>query len=535
MNGSNNWIKYGAVSTGQDSSCVTQCTSDDIERFYNENPGQTFDIQSSKHSYVLDFQKMTQTNKNTNAVRTIQRVRANTQPSASKNAVSATAAAYEWFFLDENNSWIKYGQVSSSNDSSLVTTTTSDDIEKQYNIDSSQCFDIHSSHHSYTIDFKNMTQTNKNTNVVRQIKRVQTTNHPSSSSTVSAQSSFSALSAGLSSLYRQSLRNRYASLTVKQSVMKYEWFFLDEQNSWIKYGQVSSSNDSSLVTTTTSDDIEKQFNKDPNKQFDIQSSRNSYTIDFQNMTQTNKKTNVVRKIKREQTKSLNNSSSPSLGNTLHYEWCFQDDQNNWIKYGQPSSSNDSSCITSETSDDIEKQFLQDPHKKMTIKSKHHSYELDFQNMIQTNVSTKVIRNIRRSVAIKSGTSNIHVQAVAFPSHWTNVNIDALTTVTLQQTDKEYQTHLSYMKKTLNNITVVKMVRIQNPHLWVAFLNKKNQLMTANPTIRYKEKYLFHGTDRANIKPICQNNFDWRLAGTSTGNLYGLGAYFFKQVGMLYHS
>ena len=430
----NNWIKYGAVSTGQDSSCVTQCTSDDIERFYNENPGQTFDIQSSKHSYVLDFQKMTQTNKNTNAVRTIQRVRANTQPSASKNTVSATAAAYEWFFLDENNSWIKYGQVSSSNDSSLVTTTTSDDIEKQYNIDSSQCFDIQSSHHSYTINFKNMTQTNKNTNVVRQIKRVQTANHPSSSSTASAQSSFAQFSAG------PFVSNRHARPTVKQPVTKHEWFFLDEQNAWIKYGQVSSANDSSCVTLFTSDQIEQSYLQNPQQSITIKSSKHTYVLDFAKMTQTNMKTLVARAIKR----------APA----------------NTIVSGGP-----------------------------------------------VNVPVHSVINTKESAN------------AGFPSYWTQFKKDALTTVTLTATDGEYQKYLSFIKKTFNSIQIISMVRIQNPHLWIAFVNRCDQLRKKNTSIRYREEYLFHGTDSANIKSISEDNFDWRRAGNSVGTMYGQGTYF----------
>lgn len=40
--------------------------------------------------------------------------------------------------------------------------------------------------------------------------------------------------------------------------------------------------------------------------------------------------------------------------------------------------------------------------------------------------------------------------------------------------------------------------------------------------------LFHGTKKHIINAICQQGFDWRLSGTSTGTLYGKGSYFAKK-------
>ena len=41
----------------------------------------------------------------------------------------------------------------------------------------------------------------------------------------------------------------------------------------------------------------------------------------------------------------------------------------------------------------------------------------------------------------------------------------------------------------------------------------------------EEKLLFHGTRKAYIDAICQQGFDWRIAGSSVGTLYGKGSYF----------
>ena len=42
-----------------------------------------------------------------------------------------------------------------------------------------------------------------------------------------------------------------------------------------------------------------------------------------------------------------------------------------------------------------------------------------------------------------------------------------------------------------------------------------------------ERQLFHGTRKENIEAICQQGFDWRVSGTTTGCMYGKGSYFAK--------
>ncbi len=41
----------------------------------------------------------------------------------------------------------------------------------------------------------------------------------------------------------------------------------------------------------------------------------------------------------------------------------------------------------------------------------------------------------------------------------------------------------------------------------------------------EEKFLFHGTRQKYLNAICEQGFDWRIAGMSTGTLYGRGSYF----------
>jgi poly [ADP-ribose] polymerase 7/11/12/13 len=41
----------------------------------------------------------------------------------------------------------------------------------------------------------------------------------------------------------------------------------------------------------------------------------------------------------------------------------------------------------------------------------------------------------------------------------------------------------------------------------------------------QESRYFHGTRQSNVQSICENNFNWRLVGDSTGNRYGKGVSF----------
>ena len=43
----------------------------------------------------------------------------------------------------------------------------------------------------------------------------------------------------------------------------------------------------------------------------------------------------------------------------------------------------------------------------------------------------------------------------------------------------------------------------------------------------REELLFHGTRKAFIKAICQQNFDPRVSGSNVGTKYGQGSYFSK--------
>lgn len=90
---------------------------------------------------------------------------------------------------------------------------------------------------------------------------------------------------------------------------------------------------------------------------------------------------------------------------------------------------------------------------------------------------------------------------------------------------EYNTIKKLFKTTTKKeFNVIRIERIQNPYLLGCYLLKKNE-MECMPGSYVTEKRVFHGTKQSNVNGICENNFDWRLHGDSTGNRYGKGVSF----------
>ena len=161
----NGWTKYGEGNAA----FATNWVSDDIEKYYLENPTQPLHISNLHYNYVLDLVKLTQTNQTTNTVRNIIRTDANgtnfqnTMPSHSS---ADSEESFEWFFLNEKNQWIKFGETTSG-DPGHATNLTSRDIEKHYQNRRTKHLYIENQYNKYVLDLVNMTQTNRTTKVVR--------------------------------------------------------------------------------------------------------------------------------------------------------------------------------------------------------------------------------------------------------------------------------------------------------------------------------------------------------------------------------
>ena len=213
-----------------------------------------------------------------------------------------------------------------------------------------------------------------------------------------------------------------------------------------------------------------------------------------------------------------------------YEWYFKDEFNNWIKYGQPNSSNKTDCVSNISSEEIEVQFAKEKVPTLKFESVSHQYIIDFKQMTQTNKETSVSRPLRRRTkmrAIKgSSTTEKALQNKNVPSTWAPMDPSKLSQMfSLNPTSSEYKENVTFIKKTLPNCKIDTVQRIQSPYLLHAFQNKKEYLKKANNDRDIEENLLFHGTDSANLSSICDQNLDWRLHGSNAGQMYGRGSYF----------
>ena len=579
------WIAYGGTSQGNGTEFVTTNSSDDIERQFLQNPTNSIIISSNKYQYLIDFGSMTQTNMNTSVQRSIRRVpkqaipstippekmnisigtnitvpqisamqprtpqatmqQAETQrsvapPVAKKPAAtqqpSSTNALHEWQFMGQHGIWISYGSTSQGNGTEFVTTNSSVDIERQFLNDPTSSMIISSNKFQYTIDFGSMTQTNVNTSVQRSIRRIPQQGIPATQRAVPG--GLHAAKKGANFMATSLTSDVADPSTETFQDEEYEWYFKDEHDQWIKYGQSNTSGQVNLVSKTSSNDIEAHFNDAPTKCMTIESSKHKYLLDFVKMTQTNEQTRVERAICRKAKNSSNLQQNVSLDWNVSaiYEWFFKDENNTWIKYGENNKQVGGDHATSTTSDDIEKHFCQNPNVPLDLKSTKNSYTIDFTKMTQTNKTTNVVRQICRRAKILSVTGGMTPRSQpseSLPSNWLPQNSNStVTTIPINSGDKEFTTHSTFIKKTLPNIKILKMFRIQNPYLWKAFANKKNHMRERNPGIKFREEQLFHGTDSSNVKAICEENVDWRLHGSSTGQAYGRGSYFSNKYGVI---
>ncbi|XP_016342676.1 zinc finger CCCH-type antiviral protein 1-like [Sinocyclocheilus anshuiensis] len=220
------------------------------------------------------------------------------------------------------------------------------------------------------------------------------------------------------------------------------WYYKDNHQ-WCEYGSQGSGGRSSSIR---SDFIEQQYNRNPRGSVQFTVGSTTYKLDFTAMTQTNLSTYMLRKVRR-RTKfnevvtdnSSNQNSLPTLASpsanpsnsSSHYIWEFMGDEGIWTEYQKPVSSSvytqptntvkTSPRISSQarwqfkdmdgqwkdyikggswgccsvSCQDIEAQYQQDSTGIMRFRADIFSYELDFSDMTQTNLSTNATRSVRR--------------------------------------------------------------------------------------------------------------------------------------------
>ncbi|MEE6477949.1 hypothetical protein FKM82_011681 [Ascaphus truei] len=253
-------------------------------------------------------------------------------------------------------------------------------------------------------------------------------------------------------------------------------------------------------------------------------------VDFQTM-----KRNLTIPVRRASTVSSVTRSSEFVL-TTEWVWHWQDEHGTWIEYGKSSTTQQSASILSA---DLENIYLADQKATVPFQAGKQIYEINFQEMVQRNVTYKTQKEVRRRPRFlsfddvrKLRGSTKSVQAIsplktgAYPPNWDSKALPDLgyQLVDVPSKSAEYTKILGMFTKTVSGHVVKKMQRVQNPSLWQVFQWQKEQMKKTNRGGDVDERHLFHGTDRTHFTAICHQNFDWRICGTH-GTLYGKGSYF----------
>ncbi|XP_065491730.1 zinc finger CCCH-type antiviral protein 1-like [Caloenas nicobarica] len=230
--------------------------------------------------------------------------------------------------------------------------------------------------------------------------------------------------------------------------------------------------------------------------------------------------------------TLSSVVKPTFILTTQWIWYWKNDQGKWTEYGEQG---EGSSVNSPSSAIIENLYLADPDATISFQAGSHHYELNFKEMIQTNIAFRTRRPVRRRPKfvssedvqkIKKGPRDSSIPNQAYPSHWDPSALPDVgyKAVEISKTTSEYHKITQLFQQTMGSYSVVKIQRIQNPSLWKVFQWQKEQMKRENGGKEVDEKLLFHGTKSSLTDAICFHNFDWRICGTN-GTNYGRGSYF----------
>lgn len=255
--------------------------------------------------------------------------------------------------------------------------------------------------------------------------------------------------------------------------------------------------------------------------------RDTWSADFKLMTLTNSSQSQTLKIRRLCTQYIDGQEVKPA----NFLWYFLDIKKNWVQYGLTDTTGETDLVVKATSIDIEKHYRQNPASRCSIKSSKFTYILDFQSMTQTNQRTNVAREVRRRpephLKDLKQDSEDEKKPKDLPLSWELMQPEErVRSVTLAPTSSEYQAVTALLNGRISTSDIIKIDRVQNPYLWRAFENKISEMssVVGNKT-PVDIRQIFHGTKSEVISSICAENFDWRLHGSSTGQMYGRGTYF----------
>ncbi|XP_023868601.1 E3 ubiquitin-protein ligase DTX4 [Salvelinus sp. IW2-2015] len=252
------WREYGSLGPGQGSSSVS---SGDVATVHPQTSGD-LPLHCGSNSYTLDFTAMTQTNSATRVQRNVRGVQSSTivsgngslsiaQSAPTVIASPPPSAGYTWEFMGEEGVWIEYQTPGCSLESA--------GIERRYQKNPKGQIRFKAGRYSYTLDFSGMCQTNVRIGTKRIVRRTQCEAQQTSSGGMGLQS---------------------------------RWQFQDVDGSWKDFAKRSG------TCSVSSQDIEAQYQQNPNGTMNFTTRRFSYQLNFSALTQRNLSTQTTRSVRR---------------------------------------------------------------------------------------------------------------------------------------------------------------------------------------------------------------------------------------------
>ncbi|XP_072311158.1 protein mono-ADP-ribosyltransferase PARP12-like [Eucyclogobius newberryi] len=233
--------------------------------------------------------------------------------------------------------------------------------------------------------------------------------------------------------------------------------------------------------------------------------------------------NAVRRLS-----TINSVLEPDFLHTTDWLWYWEDDHGKWLQYGADTNVHQLASVTSKH---LEEMYLNNDKAVVQFKAGSQSYEISFQDMIQTNIKYSTKRIVRRRPQFVSAaevpTKRKRVtNPTAVPDYWDKTQISPTEhkRISLQPSLAEYKEIHNLFCQTMNGFDILKIERNQNKAVWEAFQLHKTHMKNKNSGKPVAERKLFHGTDPLHVETICATNFDWRLCGVN-GTAYGQGSYF----------
>ncbi|KAK7093850.1 E3 ubiquitin-protein ligase MIB2-like [Littorina saxatilis] len=142
---------------------------------------------------------------------------------------------------------------------------------------------------------------------------------------------------------------------------------------------------------------------------------------------------------------------------------------------------------------------------------------------------KTVELVKKLTSISDRVKSERREKDDLPPHWTSMKGRELIVQELLSNDpltaEEYFNVKHKFLRTMANVEVLSIKRIQNRSLWDAYHVNKRTMERRYGLGCANELSLFHGTPAEAVEPIQHQNIDPLLAGSNVGAIWGKGAYF----------